>query len=93
MLVLRSTSSVVRNYYVDTNGVPVVNLGNPTVPEMALFGSQFNNKTWFYNRAMFTFEYTNDGTTWIAQSYTDAQIGEFVSGNNTGPVVIPRNCQ
>jgi hypothetical protein len=90
---INATTSNIRNYYVDANGVPSVNLGNPTLPEMALFDSQFNNKTWFYNRTMFTFEYTNDGTNWITQSVADTEIGNFVSGNNNAGISIPRNCQ
>lgn len=74
------------------SGVPTSNLGSPTVTEMALFDSQFNNKTWFYPPDMFVFEYTNDGVNWVEHSISENQIKRFVSGYVTASIQIPRGC-
>ena len=69
-----------RYFYQWANGVPTSNLGSPTVSEMALFDSQFNNKLWFYDPTKFTFTYTMNGTDWITQSNSTSEIKNLVGG-------------
>ena len=96
---VRSTASPsfnnlsVARYYQSANGIPSSNLGNPSVTEMALFDSQFDNKTWFYPPTMFTFEYTDDGINWITQSVSESQIKNFVSGYANASIYIPNGCK
>ncbi len=83
----------VGRYLQSATGVPTSNLGSPTVTEMALFDSQFDNKTWFYPASMFAFEYTNDGMNWINANISESQIKAFVSGCVSASIVIPNGCQ
>lgn len=69
-----------RYFYQWANGEPTSNLGSPTVSEMALFDSQFNNKLWFYDPTKFTFTYTMNGTDWITQSNSTSEIKNLVGG-------------
>ena len=69
-----------RYFYQWANGEPTTNLGSPTVSEMALFDSQFNNKLWFYDPTKFTFTYTMNGTDWITQSNSTSEIKKLVGG-------------
>ena len=87
-------NSITSNYfYQRTNGEPRTNLGNPTVTEMALFDSQFDNKLWFYPPDMFTFEYTNDGTTWVVHNVSESNIKKLVSGYVNASISIPNSCK
>jgi hypothetical protein len=87
---LNSSSTNVRYYYQDTNGVPSNNLGNPTVTEMALFDEQFNNKTAFYNPASLTFWTSSDGTNYTEYTGFDTTTKKrFLGGDNDSGVVIP----
>jgi hypothetical protein len=81
------------SFYQVGDGVPRSNLGNPTVAEMALFNQQYTNKTWFYDPTKITFEYTNDGTTWIDLAPSINTIKDFVSGMNNSAINIPNACQ
>jgi len=84
-----------RKYYVNTNGVPSSNLGNPTVQEMALFQEEFNNKLEFYDISKFTFKYTLDGTTWIddTANISDTDKKRFVGGDYNADIIIPNGAQ
>ncbi len=75
--------------YQQTLGVPRVNLGDPTVREMALFHSEFNNKTEFYPPANVICETSTDGTTWSTYSVTDAQKKALVGGDSGASITIP----
>jgi len=75
------------------SGEPRTNLGNPTITEMALFDSQFDNKLWFYPPDMFTFEYTNDGTTWVVHNVSESNIKKLVSGYVNASISIPNSCK
>jgi hypothetical protein len=79
-------------YYQKANGVPSNNLGDPTVTEMALFDSQFNNKTAFYNPSLLKFYTSTNGSTWT--EYTSFSTGDkkaFLGGDGTSGVNIPYN--
>lgn len=83
--------------YQTVTGVPTTNLGTPTITEMALFESQMNNKLWFYPTASFTFEYTNNGTDWIAASdATSTNVKRLVAGGGAttkSSMVIPHGAE
>ena len=77
-------------FYQKADGVPTSNLGNPTITEMALFDSQFNNKTAFYNPALVTFYTGSNGTTWTEYSgFTTNDKKAFVGGDGSSGVYIP----
>lgn len=88
-----SNTMVVGRYLQQATGVPTANIGSPSLAEMALFQQQFDNKTWFYPTDMFTFEYTNDGTTWINANVPASEIKKFVSGYYSATINIPNGCQ
>jgi len=77
------------NYRQTASGIPRVNLGDPTVTEMALFAGQFTNKTEFYPPANVICETSTDGTTWSAYSVTDAQKKILVGGDSNASILIP----
>jgi len=62
------------------NGVPINNLGQPSIAEMALFEEQFNNKLWFYDISKFTFSYTMNGVDWLTPTINDMNKRKFVAG-------------
>lgn len=77
-----------------TDGVPRSNLGQPTVTEMALFDTQFNNKVEFYPQlygsAFLTFE-TYNGTTWtdVSSTISDTDKKKLFGGDSDATIVIP----
>jgi hypothetical protein len=76
-------------YRQNASGVPRVNLGDPTVTEMALFDGQFNNKTEFFPPANVICETSTDGTTWTTYAVTDAQKKLLVGGDSGASISIP----
>lgn len=83
-----------RTFQLDPNGEPSYNLGNPTLPEMALFQTQFNNKTRFYDPTKITCEKTTDGTNWVAVTVSDSDKRRMMAGTGAlfnGGVTIPRD--
>lgn len=63
------------------SGVPVTNLGAPSITEMALFGVEYTNKTRFFPTSLITCEYTTDGTNWVTDpNATDIQKRRLVAG-------------
>lgn len=91
-----STSNIVNvsadRYYQKGNGIPSNNLGDPTVTEMALFDSQFNNKTAFYNTSLLKFYTSTNGSTWTEYtSFSTADKKAFLGGDGTSGVNIPYN--
>ncbi|KKT14582.1 MAG: hypothetical protein UV97_C0019G0003, partial [Candidatus Yanofskybacteria bacterium GW2011_GWF2_43_596] len=76
-------------YYQSANGVPTSNLGSPSVTEMALFDTQFNNKTEFYNISNVYVETSTDGSIWSDAGATDDQKRKLVGGDSDSSLVIP----
>ena len=77
-------------YYQQPNGVPTNNLGNPSLTEMALFDTEFNNKTAFYDPNLVKFYTSPNGVTWT--EYTGFSINDkrsFVGGDASSNVYIP----
>jgi hypothetical protein len=64
-----------------TLGVPRMNLGDPTVREMALFDGQFDNKVERFPVANFWCETSADGVTWSNASPTQNQMERLVGGD------------
>ena len=79
-----------RKFYVNNNGVPTNNLGNPTVQEMALFDEEFNNKTAFINPLAVDF-FAYNGVSWSVVSQTEANIKAFMGGDSNSGIFIPYN--
>lgn len=78
-----------RYYYQYTNGEPSVNLGNPTITEMALFEEQFDNKLAFYPPNNISFE-VFDGSTWdTLETVTELQKKRLVGGDTYAHIHIP----
>jgi len=81
-------------FYQKADGVPTNNLGDPTITEMALFDSQFDNKTAFYpllyGFPTIIFE-TYNGVSWtdISSTITDTDKRKLFGGDNTSNIVIP----
>lgn len=67
------------------------NLGTPTLAEMALIDTEFDNKIWFYDPLKFLIELSSDnGTTWTTLSVTDTQLKRMVAANGvSGGFSIP----
>jgi type II secretory pathway pseudopilin PulG len=89
------TGTLSASRYTQTaTGIPIVNLGSPTVTEMALFQEQFSNKSEFYPIANLTFE-TFDGTTWtdVTSSISDINKKKFVGGDAGTGILIPNGVQ
>jgi len=81
-------------YFQRASGIPTNNLGSPTVTEMALFDSQFNNKTEFFPPSALRFYQTTDGTNWTEiTTYSDDQKKRFLHGDANSSVVIPNQVQ
>ena len=76
-------------YRQNASGVPRVNLGDPTITEMALFDGQFTNKTEFFPPANVICETSTNGTTWSTYSVTDAQKKLLVGGDSGASISIP----
>jgi len=79
----------VNTYRQNASGVPRVNLGDPTIREMALFDGQFNNKTEFFPPANVICETSTNGTTWTTYSVSDAQKKLLVGGDSGASISIP----
>jgi hypothetical protein len=78
------------------DGMARSNLGAPMLDELAVYDAQFTNKLQFYDPSKFTFEYTNDGSTWIPQAPSTSSIKAFVAGTgseSTTTMAIPNGCQ
>jgi hypothetical protein len=87
---VNATNSTIRGYFVDNNGVPTSNLGNPTVTEMALFDEQFDNKTAFYPIANLKFYTSTDNVNWTEYTApTDQQKRRFLGGDSVSGITIP----
>jgi hypothetical protein len=72
------------------HGVPVNNLGSPSLSEMALHDEQFNNKTEFYPIANLKFYTSTDGSTWTEYtSFSDTNKRKFLGGDASSGIVIP----
>lgn len=73
-----------------TDGIPRNNLGAPTVTEMALFDTQFNNKTEYYPIANLKFYTSTDGTNWTEYTgFSDTQKENFLHGDDNSGIYIP----
>lgn len=73
-----------------TLNTPRANLGDPTVREMALFDSQYNNKTEFHPLANIWVETSTDNVTWTDASPTDTQKRRLFGGDiNDSNLAIP----
>lgn len=84
-----------KNIFVNADGKPITNLGEPTIQEMALFEEEFNNKLAFYDISKLTFSYTMDGTNWIdcTNSISDTDKKKLVGGHNGASITIPNGAQ
>jgi hypothetical protein len=73
-----------------TLGVPRMNLGDPTVRELALFDGQYDNKVERFPLANFWCETSTDGVTWSDASPTQNQKERLVGGDaNNSSLSIP----
>lgn len=78
-----------RYYFQSTNGEPSINLGNPTITEMALFEEQFDNKLAFYPPNNISFE-VFDGSTWdTLETVTELKKKRLVGGDTNADIQIP----
>jgi hypothetical protein len=72
------------------HGVPVNNLGSPSLSEMALHEEQFNNKTAFYDISKLKFYTSTDGATWTEYtSFSDTDKRKFLGGDASSGIYIP----
>jgi len=72
-----------------SSGYPSSNLGDPSIAEMGLFETQFNNKTEFHDIANLFIETSTDGTTWSTYSVDDTNKRRLVGGDSGSNLVIP----
>jgi len=92
----KSPSDFTLQSYTDSNICPVknvarVNLGSPTVTEMALIDSQATNKIWFHPIEKMIFEQSDDGITFNVRSdISDTDKRKLVSGNSNANINIPK---
>lgn len=70
------------NPYVGPSDVARVNLGNPSLAEMALIDSEMENKIWFCDPTRLTFEQSTNGTSWedISSSVSTKTRKSLVNG-------------
>ncbi len=79
------------SYIRPVNNVARVNLGSPTVTEMALIDSQATNKIWFHPLDKMIFEESDDGITFNVRSdISDTDKRKLVSGNSNASIKIPK---
>ncbi len=79
------------SYIRPVNNVARVNLGSPTVTEMALIDSQATNKIWFHPIDKMIFEESDDGITFNERSdISDTDKRRLVSGNSNASISIPK---
>ena len=83
------TPEVTSNRYLQyPSGIPTNNLGDPTVTEMALFESQFSNKTGLNNSYddltdLVFYTQVNEGSEWTEVEVSDDQKRRFLRTNNS----------
>lgn len=76
------------------NGIASTNLGAPTIVEMALFDSEFNNKTEFFPLSNLRIEsYASGVWTDITSNYTETQLKRLVGGDSSSSIAIPRGTE
>lgn len=67
--------------FVQAQGIPRSNLGDPTVREAALFDSQFNNKTDLHDISNLFIESSTDNINWTSVSVNDTNKRKLVGGD------------
>ena len=71
-----------------------VNLGAPTITDMALYGAQMSNKIAFYPEANVIFEKSTDGTNWTTESVSSTNVKRLLAGadaKTVANIAIPRD--
>ena len=90
---LRTPEVTSNRYFQNPSGIPTNNLGDPTVTEMALFESQFSNKTGLNNsyddlKYLLFYIQANEESEWKEVEVSDDQKRRFLRTNNSN-VAIP----
>ena len=78
------------NPYVAASNVARVNLGTPSLAEMALIDSEMENKIWFCDQSRLTFEQSTNGTSWedVSSSISTTVKKSLVDGTGETSYIL-----
>ena len=73
------------NPYVNASNIARINLGTPSLAEMALIDSEMENKIWFCDPSRLTFEQSTNGTSWedVSSSISTTVKKSLVDGTGS----------
>lgn len=73
------------NPYIAASNIARVNLGTPSLAEMALIDSEMENKIWFCDPSRLTFEQSTNGTSWedVSSSISTTVKKSLVDGTGS----------